>query len=69
MAVDGIVNDEMDAVAESGTIPASKHQTRPESVENERGDAGRDGRTCLAGSNSKSRKRGQAKIHFHPLFS
>ena len=51
MAVDGI---RLDAVAESGRNPASKHQIQPE-CGNEQADAGRDDRTCLARPDSQAR--------------
>ena len=45
----------VDAVAESGKNPASNHQIQPECGQNERADAGWEGRTCLATSNSQAR--------------
>ena len=44
----------MDAAAEIGRNPVSKHQIKPEYGELE-GDAGRDGRTRLARPNSQAR--------------
>ena len=49
MAVGGI---KMDAAAESGRSPVSKHQIQPECGDNEQADTGWDGRTCLARPNS-----------------
>ena len=51
MAVNGIY---MDAVAESGRNPVSKHQIQPE-YGDERVEAGCDGRTCLARPNFQAR--------------
>ena len=46
----------MDAVAESGRNLVSKHNIRFSlSAEDEQADAGRDGRTRLAGPNSQAR--------------
>ena len=46
----------VDAVAESGRNTVSKHQVRFSlSVDNERADAGRDGRTRRARPNSQAR--------------
>ena len=56
----------MDAVAESGRNPASKHEMQL-SVENEQADAGLEGRTCLTRPNSKART-GTGKCSFF-LFS
>ena len=42
----------MDAAAELGRNPVSKHQIQPE-YGDEQADAGRDGRTRLAGPNSQ----------------
>ena len=44
----------MDASAESGRNPVSKHQIQPE-YGDEQADAGRDCRTCLARPNSQAR--------------
>ena len=60
MAVDG--RYDMDAVAESGRNPASKHQIQPE-YGDERAGAGRDGRPCLARPNFQART-GTRKVHF-----
>ena len=59
----------MDAAAEIGRKPASKHQPIrfSPSVENEQADAGRDGRTRLERPNSQARK-GTGKYSF-PLCS
>ena len=53
----------MEAVAESGRNPVSKHQIQLMSVENEQAVAGRDGRTRLARPNSQART-GTGKTHF-----
>ena len=45
----------MDAVTESGRNPVNESQIQPESVENERADARRDGQTRLARPNSQVR--------------
>ena len=52
----------MDAAAELGRNPVSKHQIQPE-YGDEHADAGRDGRTRLARPNSQART-GQEKINF-----
>ena len=52
----------MDAVAELGTNPATKHQIQPE-YGDEQADAGRDCRTRLARPNLR-RERGQGNIRF-----
>ena len=44
----------MDAAAELGRNPVSKHQIQPE-YGDEQADAGRDCRTCLARPNSQAR--------------
>ena len=44
----------MDAAAELGRNPVSKHQIQPE-YGDEQVDAGRDGRTCFTRPNSKAR--------------
>ena len=44
----------MDAAAEVGRNPVSKHQIQPE-YGDEQADAGRDGRTRLARPNSQAR--------------
>ena len=56
MAYGGFLNREMDAAAELGRNPVSKHQIQPE-YGNEQADAGRDCRTCLARPNSQARTR------------
>ena len=54
----------MDATAELGRNPVSKHQIQPE-YGDEQADAGRDCRTRLARPNSQARtERGQGNIHF-----
>ena len=57
---------EMDAAAELGRNPTSKHQIQPE-YEDEQADAGRDWRTRLATPNSQART-GTGKYSFS-LFS
>ena len=52
----------MDAAAELGRNPVSKHQIQPE-YGDEQADAGRDCRTCLARPILR-RERGQGNIHF-----
>ena len=52
----------MDAAAELGRNPVSKHQIQPEYGE-EQADAGRDGWTRFAGPNSPART-GTGNIHF-----
>ena len=52
----------MDAAAELGRNPASRHQIQP-AYEDEQADAGRDCRTRLASPNSQVR-RGPENIHF-----
>ena len=61
---DGGLNKYMDAAAEIGRNPMSRHQIQPE---NEQADAGRDGRTRLARPNSPART-GAGKYSFS-LFS
>ena len=46
-----VLNKEMDAAAELGRNPVSKHQVQPE-YGDEQADAGRDCRVCLARPNS-----------------
>ena len=53
----------MDAAAEIGRNSAGKHQIQPE-YGDEQADAGRDGRTRLAGPNSQARKGTGNYIHF-----
>ena len=48
-----VLNKEMDAAAELGRNPASKHQIQPE-YGDEQDDAGRDCRTRLARPNSQA---------------
>ena len=57
----------MDAAAKSGRNPVSKHQIQPECGENEQADAGRNGRTCLAGQNSQPRTE-TGKLSFSPVY-
>ena len=52
----GGLNKEMDAAAEIGGNPVSKHQIQPE-YRYEEADAGRDCRTRLARPNSQARTR------------
>ena len=52
----------MDAAAELGRNPVSKHQIQPE-YGDEQADAGRDCRNRLARPNSQARM-GQGNIHF-----
>ena len=52
----------MDAAAEIGRNPGSKHQIQPEY--GEQADAGRDGRTRLLARPILGRKRGQETIRF-----
>ena len=52
----------MDAAAELGRNPVSKHQIQPE-YGDEQSDAGRDCRNRLARPNSQARM-GQGNIHF-----
>ena len=65
MAYDGL-NKYMDAVAEIGRNPVSKHQPIrfSLSIENERAGAGRDGRTRLARPNSQGTNGDREIIHF-----
>ena len=49
-----VLNTKMDAAAELGRNPVSKHQIQPE-YGTEQADAGRDCRTHLARSNSQAR--------------
>ena len=49
-----VLNKLMDATAEPGRNPVSKHQIQPE-YGDEQADAGRDCQTCLAGPNSQAR--------------
>ena len=51
-----VLNKYMDAAAELGNNPVSKHQIQPEYVD-EQADAGRDCRTRLARPNSTARTR------------
>ena len=55
----------MDAAAELGRNPVSKHQIQPE-YGDEQADAGRDCRTRLARSNSRART-GTGKYSFFPV--
>ena len=58
----GGLNKYMDAAAEQGRNPVSKHQVQPE-YEDEQADAGRDCRTRLARPNSQALT-GTGNIHF-----
>ena len=51
-----VLYKDMDAAAELGRNPVSKHQIQPE-YGDEQADAGRDCRTCLARPNSQARTR------------
>ena len=62
----GGLNKLMDAAAELGRNPVSKHQIQPE-YGNEQDDAGRDCRTRLARPNSQARTGTGKKTFF--LFS
>ena len=53
----------MDAAAEIGKDPVSKHHIQP-SVENEQADAGRDDRKPVSRGQILRRERGQGHIHF-----
>ena len=53
----------MDAAAELGRNPVSKHQMQPE-YGGEQADAGRDCRNRLARPNSQARTRTQGNIYF-----
>ena len=53
----------MDAAAEFGRSPVSKHNIQPE-YGDEQADAGRDCRTRLARPISIRRDRGQGNVHF-----
>ena len=50
----GGLNKQMDAAAELGRSPVSKHQIQPE-YGDKKTDAGRDGQTRLARPNSQAR--------------
>ena len=59
----------MDAAAEIGRNPVSKHHIQPEYTENgEQADAGRDGRTRLARPNTEEARTGRGIYSFY-LFS
>ena len=58
----GGLNEYMDAAAELGRNPVSKHQIQPE-YGDEQADAGRDCRNRLARSNSQARTR-TGEYHF-----
>ena len=61
------VNKEMDAAAELGRDPVSKHRIQPE-YGGEQADAGRDCRTRLARPNSQARTTQTGRYEFS-LFS
>ena len=44
----------MDAAADIGRNPVSKHQIHSLSIENEQADTGRDGQSCLAKPSSQA---------------
>ena len=56
----------MDAAAELGENPISKHQIQPENGD-EQADAGRDCRTRLAGPNSQARTNADREIFVFPV--
>ena len=62
----GGLNKQIDAVAEIGRSPVSKHQVQPE-YGDEQADAGRDYRNRLARSNSQARTRTNKKIFVFPV--
>ena len=62
-----VINEKMDAAAELGRNPVSKHQVQRE-YGDEQADAGRDCRTRLARPDSQARTR-IVKISFFLLFS
>ena len=61
----GGLDEQMDAAAELGRNPASKHQIQP-GYGDEQADAGRDCRTRLARPNSQART-GTGKYSFFPV--
>ena len=60
-----VLNKQVDAAAELGRNPVSKHQIQPE-YGDEQADAGRDCRTRLARPNSQARTR-TGKYSFFPV--
>ena len=50
-----VVNELMDAAAELGRNPVSKHQIQPDYGDEQQADAGRDCRTRLVGPSSQAR--------------
>ena len=66
MAYGGLNNKSVDAAAEIGRNPVSKHHIQPE-YGNEQADVGRDGRNHLARPNSQAQT-GTGKYSFS-LFS
>ena len=56
----------MDAAAEIGRNPVSRHQIQPAEYGDEQADVGRDGRTCLARPNSQAQT-GTGNILFSPV--
>ena len=59
----GGFNKSMDAAAELGRNPVSKHQIQP-GYGDEKADAGRDYRTTSRETKFSGRERGQGNIHF-----
>ena len=62
----GGLNVQMDAAAELGRNPVSKHQIQPE-YGDEQADAGRDCRTRFARPTSQTRTRTTGKYPFFPV--
>ena len=58
-----VLNEYIDAAAELGRDPVSKHQIQPE-YGDEQADAGRDCRTRLVRPHSQARTRTGENIHF-----
>ena len=56
----------MDAAAEIGRNPLSRHQIQPAEYGDEQADVGQDGRTCLARQNSQAQT-GTGSILFLPV--
>ena len=57
----------MDAAAELGRNPVSKHQIQPAEYGDEQADAGRDCRTRLARPNSQARTNADREISIFPV--
>ena len=62
----GGLNKQMDAAAELGRNPVSKHQIQPAEYGDEQAGAGRDCRNRLARPNSQART-GTGKNYFSPF--